>query len=79
MTIAISARGQMVIPAFIRKKYGLKSKSRMEILDLGKEVVLVPIPPKVSLMRAQGVMKGVSTADLIKERRSLREKEHFLI
>lgn len=75
MTITISARGQMVIPASIRKRYGLKQKSAVELLDLGKEVVIVPIPEK-SLSKYRGILKGVSTSDLIKERRRLRKKEH---
>ena len=76
MTVTISARGQMVIPALIRKKYGLKSESKVEILDLGKEVVLVPLPKESSLTKARGILKGVSTHDLIEGRRALRKKEH---
>ena len=75
MTITVSARGQMVIPAVIRDRYGIKSKSKVELLDLGKEIVIVPItwqsPPK-----SRGILKGVSTADLLKARRKLRKQEH---
>lgn len=75
MTITVSARGQMVIPASIRKRYGLRQKSTIELLDLGKEVVIVPIPEK-SLLKSRGILKGVSTNDLMKERRNLRRREH---
>ncbi len=75
MTITVSARGQMVIPASIRKRYGLKQKSTVELLDLGKEVVIVPIMEK-SMLKSRGALKGVSTNDLIRERRNLRKLEH---
>ena len=75
MTITVSARGQMVIPASIRKRYGIKQKSVVELLDLGKEVVIVPIMEK-SMLKSRGILKGVSTNDLVKERRNLRKQEH---
>ena len=75
MTITVSARGQMVIPASIRKRYGIKQKSVAELLDLGKEVVIVPIMEK-SMLKSRGILKGVSTNDLVKERRNLRKQEH---
>ena len=75
MTITVSARGQMVIPASIRKRYGRKQKSTVELLDLGKEVVIVPIMEK-SMLKSRGILKGVSTNDLVKERRNLRKQEH---
>lgn len=75
MTITVSARGQMVIPASIRKRYSIKPNTKVELLDLGKEVVIVPIS-KQSLSKSRGILKGISTAGLIKSRRALRKKEH---
>ncbi len=75
MTITVSARGQMVIPASIRKRYGIKPQSKIELLDLGNEVVIVPILER-SLAKSRGILRGVSTADLIKERKKLRKLEH---
>ena len=75
MTITVSARGQMVIPASIRKRYGIRERSKVELLDLGKEVVIVPVSEK-SLLKSRGILKGVSSRDLIKERRNLRKREH---
>lgn len=76
MTVTVSARGQMVIPASIRKRYGIRRESKVELLDLGKEVVIVPIMEK-SLLEAKGILKGVSTDDLIRERRNSRKQEHL--
>lgn len=75
MTITVSARGQMVIPASIRKRYGIRPQSKIELLDLGNEVVIVPILEQ-SLSKARGILKGVSTSDLVKARRKLRKLEH---
>lgn len=75
MTITVSNRGQMVIPASIRKRYGIKPQSKLELLDLGKEIVIVPILEQ-SLSKSKGILKGLSTYDLIKARRRLRKQEH---
>lgn len=75
MTVTVSARGQMVIPASIRKRYGIRQETKVELLDLGKEVVIVPIIEK-SMYKSRGILKGVSTNDLIRERRNLRKNEH---
>ena len=69
MTVTVSARGQMVIPASIRRRYGIKQESKVELLDLGKEVVIIPIMEQ-SLLKSRGILIGVSTNDLIRERRS---------
>lgn len=77
MTITISARGQMVIPASIRKRYSIKPNTKVELLDLGKEVVIVPIAQE-PLSNSRGILKGVSTSDLIKSRRASRKREHSI-
>lgn len=77
MTITVSARGQMVIPASIRKRYSIKPHTKVELLDLGNEVVIVPIARQPQL-KSRGILKGVSTSNLIKSRRALRKEEHFI-
>ena len=77
MTITVSARGQMVIPASIRKRYSIKPNTKVELIDLGKEVVIVPISEQ-SLSKSRGILKGISTADLIKARKALRKREHSI-
>ncbi len=74
MTVTVSARGQMVIPSSIRKRYSIKANSKVELLDLGKEVVIVPIMDN-SLIKSKGILKGVSTADLLKIRKNIRKSE----
>lgn len=74
MTVTISVRGQMVIPSDIRKRYGIKPQSKVEFIDTGEEIVLVPLP-KDSFRDSFGVLKGVTTKDLIRERRKERRRE----
>ena len=75
MTVTVSVRGQIVIPSEIRKRYHIKPSSRLEFIDTGKEIVVVPIP-KDSFAHSRGLLKGVSTRDLIKARRLARRREH---
>lgn len=75
MTLTVSARGQMVIPASLRKKYSIKPNTKIELLDLGQEIVIVPLSGR-SLKQSRGILKGVSTGDLVKERRQARKQEH---
>ena len=79
MTVTISERGQMVLPAEIRKRYGIRAHSKVEVLDKGGEIVIVPLP-KGGIKAARGILKGkISTADLIRMRREdrKREDEHY--
>lgn len=73
MTIIVSDRGQMVIPSAIRKRYNIKAKSKVELIDTGKEIVIVPIP-KQALRQSKGMLKGVSAKDIIAARREERKK-----
>ncbi len=79
MTVTVSERGQMVLPAAIRKSYGIKAHSKVEVLDKGGEIVIIPIP-KGGIEAARGILKGkgLSTAEFLRMRREerKREKEH---
>ena len=69
MTLTVSNKGQFVIPSSIRKKYNIRAHSRVELVDLGKEIVLVPLP-KNSFRSAKGILKGIiSTSDLLQARK----------
>lgn len=79
MTVTISARGQMVLPAKIRKSYGIRAGSKVEVLDKGGEIVIVLVP-KGGMKAARGILKGkITTHDLIQMRREerKRENEHY--
>ncbi|MBO8182172.1 MAG: AbrB/MazE/SpoVT family DNA-binding domain-containing protein [Archaeoglobus sp.] len=44
MTVKMSTKGQIVLPAELRKKYKIDVGKEIEILDFGGEIVIVPIP-----------------------------------
>ncbi len=73
-TTTVSAKGWVVIPKPIREKHGLKKGSRVQFVDYGPVLALVPLPndPVEALY---GLLEdGPSlTADLLAEHR--REQE----
>lgn len=75
MTVTVSHRWQTVIPAAIRRRYGIQANSKIEIIDTGKEIVLVPLP-KEPFKSSRGMLRGLGTADLIRMRRAERRREH---
>lgn len=75
MTVTVSVKGQMVIPAKIRKKYHIKPESKVELIDTGREIVIIPIPSN-SFKQSKGILKGITSLDLIKARRKERSYEH---
>ena len=77
MTVTISTKGQVVIPSELRKRYKLKPRSKVEFLDNGSEITLVPIP-REPFKASYGILKGkgVTTKDLINFRRKERKKEN---
>ena len=71
----ITRKGQVVIPAGIRKKYDIQPGQKFLVRDSEGEIFLTPIKI-LPLEKAQGWLKTEkSVSDLLKESRSL-EKEH---
>lgn len=68
-TAIVSAKGWVVIPKPIREKHGLKKGSRVQVVDYGHILALVPLPddPVAAL---HGVFEGGPslTEDLLIER-----------
>lgn len=75
MTVTVSDRWQTVIPASIRRRYGIKPRSKIEIIDTGREIILVPLAPG-GFRAGRGALKGVGTKDLLRIRRAERRREH---
>jgi len=53
----LSHKGQVVIPAKLRKKYGIHPGSLVEIIDGGDRIVLRPAP-KDPVEEAMGMLKA---------------------
>ncbi len=60
-TATISPKYQVVIPKEIRKKLGLSPKQRVQILEKGGVITLVPELPLKSF---RGIVKGMKRTDL---------------
>lgn len=52
-----TAKGQIVIPATLRRKYGIKNGTRIIITDIGDAIVLKPVTEQY-LKSLQGSLKG---------------------
>ena len=76
MTTTISARGQLVIPASLRKKYALKDHAKVAWVELGQGLLLVPAG-KEAMWASRGMLKGTgaSTKLLLQIRRQERHRE----
>lgn len=70
--IKTSAKGQLVIPVELRKKYGLKPGSFVYLSDTGKEIILSPAPSE-PIQTACGFLKGKKS--LAKELLKIRKRE----
>ena len=68
-TATVSAKGWVVIPKPIRDKHGLKKGSRVQVVDHGQILVIVPLPDD-PIKALHGMFKdGPSlTNDLLQER-----------
>ena len=75
METHVTAKGQIVIPALLRRKYGIKNGTRIVITDNGDSITLKPITEQYirslrGSLRGKGVLKA-----LVEERRLDQERE----
>jgi len=75
-TVKVSTKGWVVIPKALRDKYGLKKGTRVQVVDYGEVLALVPLPDD-PLETLDGMLgDGPSlTADLLAERARERARE----
>jgi AbrB family looped-hinge helix DNA binding protein len=68
-------KGQIVIPASLRRKYGIKNGTKIIITDIGDAIVLKPVTEQY-LRNLQGSLKGRGGLKvLVDERRKDKERE----
>jgi len=70
-TVKISARGQMVVPKEIRRRYRIEAGDEIELLDFGDQLVLIPI--KDPIRDAKGWLHSDKSVDQML--REAREEE----
>ena len=76
LTVTVSAKGWVVIPAELRKKYGIKPGSKLQFVDYGGALELIPVPDN-PIEAAAGMLKGGKslTEALIAEHRRELDNE----
>ena len=75
MKAKVTARGQVSIPAELRKKFNIEPESRVEWIVEGSIIKVIPLPKDpVAAFRGRGSRK-YTTEQLIEERRVERKKE----
>ena len=73
MNGTVSQKGWVVIPAELRKKYGIKPGTRLQFVDYGGAIELIPVPDN-PVEAAAGMLKGgksLTEALLAEHRREL--------
>ncbi len=70
----ISSKGQLVIPAELRKKYRLKAGSRVAVHDSGGEIRIKPNPYEALLALRGKYAQYPLEDDLLEERRKWEER-----
>lgn len=76
MNVRLSQKGWVVIPAAMRKKYGLKPGAYLQVVDYGGVLAIVPAF-KNPIRDGAGMLKGGEslTQAVVKEHRKERERE----
>ncbi|MFZ5880453.1 MAG: AbrB/MazE/SpoVT family DNA-binding domain-containing protein [Chloroflexota bacterium] len=70
-----TVKGQIVIPAALRRKYGIKNGTKIIVTDIGDAIVLKPVTEQY-LRNLQGSLKGKGgLKTLVDERNKDRERE----
>jgi len=75
MKAKVTTRGQVSIPAEIRKRFNIESDSKVEWVIEGNVIKVIPLPKDtIAAFKGRGT-KRYSNEQLIKDRRSERGKE----
>jgi AbrB family looped-hinge helix DNA binding protein len=70
-----TVKGQIVIPATLRRKYGIKNGTKIIVTDIGDAIVLKPVTEQY-LRNLQGSLKGKGgLKTLVDERNRDKERE----
>jgi len=70
-----TVKGQIVIPAALRRKYGIKNGTKIIVTDIGDAILLKPVTEQY-LKNLQGSLKGMGGLKaLVEERRKDKERE----
>ena len=71
-TSTLSEKGWVVIPRELRKRHGLKKGDKVNIIDYGGVISIIPVP-KIPIEAAHGSLKGKT--GLVKVLLKTRQKD----
>ncbi len=72
MKTTVTARGQTVIPARVRRAHGITPQTRIEWIDDGQTIRVVPLPED-PVAAARGTAKGLRPV-LLRDRKRERQR-----
>ena len=75
-TAYVTSKGQLVVPAKLRRRYGIKPGTKVYFIERGGEIVFQPVT-KEYIRSVCGMLKSETsvTQELLKERAKDRERE----
>ncbi len=76
MNVRLSAKGWVVIPAALRKKYGLKPGANLQVVDYGGVLSIIPAADD-PIKAGVGMLKGADSLSeaVVQEHRQERRRE----
>jgi len=75
-TVRVTSKGQLVVPARLRRKYGIKPGTMVRFIERDKEIVFQPLTREY-IRSVCGMLKSKTpvTQELLKERAKDKERE----
>jgi AbrB family looped-hinge helix DNA binding protein len=75
-TAAVTSKGQLVVPARLRRRYGIKPGTKVRFIERPDGILFQPVTPEY-IRSVCGMLSSETsvTEDLLKERARDRERE----
>jgi AbrB family looped-hinge helix DNA binding protein len=78
-TAYVTSKGQLVVPARIRRRFGIKPGTRINFLEEGERIIFQPVTPEYidsfcGVFQQKPGEKSV-VQELLEERRAAKQKE----
>ena len=72
----VTTKGQLVVPARLRRKYGITAGTRVRFLERDREIILQPLTRQyIRSVCGLLAVAGPATPELLKERTRERQRE----
>ena len=74
--VSVTTKGQLVVPASLRRKYGIKAGTKVRFVERNNEILFEPVT-KEYIRSVCGMLKSETsvTKELLEERARDKEKE----